>query len=382
MLGFYILCLGIFLTSLVYWPKAPVPFEIPKVIFFQWFVRILVLIFGASFLIKKRYWKVNPKLLAFILAFAVWATISSFLGRDIAKSFAGNYFRRDGLVTLYELVGFSLLVSFFWKEKFKKTLSLTIFASSSLLSLIALIQIVRHRFGMDSAATFGNPVFLAGYLVCSLPFFYYFLQNAKLSKFWRILIYLFPVVTIILTKVSGAIAIMIVYLAFEVARKINKKYRLLLLFFGFAVSLTIVGAWFKGLKREIYLNPQGRDRIYRKVFVGAMKRPIFGWGWANVDYAFDSNDWPLKIYNDVYIDKAHSQLLEILATTGIPGLLIYLSLIFLFVRQLHVKYRNSGDSLWHLTLLSGLFLYLFHSQTNVISISEEVFFWLILGLTL
>lgn len=382
MSGFLFLCFGIFLTSFFWWPKALIPFEVPKVIFFQWFVRILVLVFAVSFLVKKRHWKVNLKLLIPVLIFAVWATISSILGSDISKSFTGNYFRRDGLITLYELIGFSLLVSYFWKEKFKKTISLTFFASATLLSALALIQILRHKFGLGFAVTFGNPVFLAGYLVCSLPLFYYFLLNFKLPKILKFLLYLLPVVTIVLIKASGAIAVMAIYLGFMIAQKINKKYRLFLLLLGFAVALAIVGFWFSGLKKEIYLNPQGRDRIYRKVFVGALKRPIFGWGWANVDYAFESNDWPIKINNDVYVDKAHSNILEIFATTGIPGLIIYFSFIFIFLKELITKYRKSKDKIWNFILLSGTFLYLFHSQTNVISIAEEIVFWLILGIAL
>lgn len=358
-----------------------VPFEVPKVIFFQWFVRIMVLIFTVSFLVKKRHWKVNPKLLIPVLMFAVWATISSILGSDIPKSFAGNYFRRDGLITLYELIGFSLLVSYFWKEKFKKAISLTFFASATLLSALALIQILRHKFGLGFAVTFGNPVFLAGYLVCSLPLFYYFLLNFKLPKILKFLLYLLPVVTIVLIKASGAIAVMAIYLGFMIAQKINKKYRLFLLLLGFAVALAIVGFWFSGLKKEIYLNPQGRDRIYRKVFVGALKRPIFGWGWANVDYAFESNDWPIKVYHDVYVDKAHNLFLEVFASGGTVGLGIFSVLIFLVFRKRLSAYRRRKND-WNYTLLTTFIVYLLHAQTNVISIAEEIVFWLILGISL
>lgn len=140
--------------------------------------------------------------------------------------------------------------------------------------------------------------------------------------------------------------------------------------------------WFLRPESGIFNRFQDRERIYRKVFIGALKRPVFGWGWANVDYAFESNDWPIKVYHDVYVDKAHSEILEVLVTTGIPGLLIYLSLLIIFVKELIVKYKKSRDKLWNFTLISGVVLYLFHSQTNVISIMEEIVFWLILGIAL
>ena len=382
MFQFLFICVGVFLTSVFYWTNAPVPFEVPKVIFFQWFVRILVLVFAVSFLVKKRVWIINIKLLLPILIFALWATISSILGGDVSKSFSGNYFRSDGLITLYELIGFSILVSFFWKEKFGKMVSITFFASSLLLSVLALSEILAGKFGLGSAATFGNPVFLAGFLVCCLPFYNYFLHEVNLAKLWKVVLYALPILAVLLTKTSGAIAVMTIYLGFEIANKVNKKYRLPLLLLGVAISLSIFSFWYKDFRKEKFMSPQGRDRIYHRVFVGALQKPIFGWGWANVDYAFESNYWPLKVYHDIYVDKAHSIFLEITATTGFPGILIYFYLLFIFLRELINKYKKTNNKLWNFTLLSAASIYLIHSQTNVISVSEEIIFWLIVGIAL
>ena len=127
---------------------------------------------------------------------------------------------------------------------------------------------------------------------------------------------------------------------------------------------------------------EGRMRIYRNIFTGALKRPLFGYGWANVDSAFESSVWPLKFNNDVYVDKAHSEFLEIFATTGIPGLIIYLILIGSVLIKLWKSHKTSTDKDWEITLISILILYLFHSQTNVISITEQIIFWIIIGVTL
>lgn len=368
--------------SLFWWPTAPIPFEVPKVIFFLWFTRILVIIFVVSFFIRRKLWKLNLKLIIPVLIFAVWATISSILGVDISKSFSGNYYRIDGLITLYELIGFAILVSYFWSEKYKKILSLTFFASTLLLSALTLTEILTHKFGLGSASTFGNPVFLAGYLVCSLPLYNYFLYHTKFHDFWKTLLYLFPILTIFLTGITGAIAVLVVYLGFETARKINNRYRLIFIITGFVVSIIIVSVWFLNFRKDRILNFQGRDRIYHRVVAGVLIRPVFGWGWANVDYAIQSNVWPIKINDDVYIDKAHSGLLEILATTGIPGLSIYLYFLYVFFKELIGKYKKPSDRLWSFTLLSAAALYIFHSQTNVISIMEEIIFWLILGIVI
>ena len=72
---------------------------------------------------------------------------------------------------------------------------------------------------------------------------------------------------------------------------------------------------------------EGRERIIRKILLGVAKKPIIGWGWANVDYAFEEGIWPIKLEHEVYVDKAHSMFLEILTTTGIIGLSVYIFLL-------------------------------------------------------
>jgi hypothetical protein len=83
---------------------------------------------------------------------------------------------------------------------------------------------------------------------------------------------------------------------------------------------------------------------------------------------------PVKFDPDIYADKAHSNLLEILVTTGLVGFVIYLLLIVKTVNNLAMN-----KEVFSKILLLSLVLYIFHSQTNVISISEEVVFWLIIG---
>ena len=377
MFEFVFLCLGIFITSIFWWSRAPVPFEVPKVIFFQWFVRVLALVFAVSFFLRKKSWKINLKLLIIILVFVAWITIASLFGSDISKSFAGNYFRIDGLITFYELIGFSVLVSYFWNDKFRKIISLTFFASSTLLSVLA-----THKFGLGSAATFGNPVFLAGYLAVSIPFSFYLFKSTKHR------IYLLGLtiqsLAIILTGAVSSILTLIVF-AFVYLLFFQKRIAKFLLIPLAVIFLLILISWSRNyfyIKNPTTLSYESRQRIFQNVIRGAVKKPVLGYGWANVDYAFNAGGWPIKFANDVYVDKAHSEILEVFVTTGIPGLLIYLSFLFVFVKTLIVRYKGPGDKVWNFTLLSVILLYLFHSQTNVISICEEIIFWMVLGITI
>ncbi len=364
--------LGIIITILFWWPNAAVPFEVPKVIFFQYFVKILTLIFAFASLTKPKLWKIDKKLGLVLVIFLIWSTISSLFGVDIPKSFIGNYYRNDGLLTLYHLVGFSFLINFFWKENFKKSSSLSFFISSIILSFITMYEIIIHKFGLGTAATFGNPNFLAGYLAVSLPFSFYLFKERGI---------IIPALAIILIGANSAILALILFLILYLVFFANFKFKkYLILLFSFLFGLIII-FWSRNyyLENLKVFNTEGRVRIFRNVLTGFAKRPILGYGWSNVDYAFDSNVWPLKFdWHDIYVDKAHSELLEILTTTGIPGLIIYLIFIFLVFRKVSLE----KDKLWKFTLLSILILYLFHSQTNVISIAEQMIFWLVVGFCL
>ena len=96
---------------------------------------------------------------------------------------------------------------------------------------------------------------------------------------------------------------------------------------------------------------------------------MFGWGWSNFAAAFAAVDWPVPVQNDVYVDKAHSSLLEVLVSTGIVGFSFYLLILGLMTKRLSGEY------------LLMFILWLVHSQTNIISISEELVFWILVGVS-
>ena len=101
--------LGILAMPLVFWPWAKIPFEIPRVIFFERWVEVLAVlsILNLKHLKVKR---IDLKLVVIVAIFIFVAFLASIKGFDFSKSLAGNYYRRDGLLTLFHLLGFSLFV--------------------------------------------------------------------------------------------------------------------------------------------------------------------------------------------------------------------------------------------------------------------------------
>ena len=125
------------------------------------------------------------------------------------------------------------------------------------------------------------------------------------------------------------------------------------------------------------LTAERHDRIAIKGLLASTQRPVLGWGWTNFDYAFRAVDWPYRFEIDAYVDKAHGHYLEHLVTTGIVGLTAYFMLQWAIIRALWSKRSNVSRYF----LLSFL-LFIFHSQTNVISISQELIFWFIAGVSM
>lgn len=403
---------GLFLLPLVFWPWAAVPYEIPKVWFFQRWVEVLGIMGFLGGIREMRGRKGSLKLVFGVWLFVLVATVSSIFGADFGKSLIGNYYRSDGLLTLFHLAGLFFFLIVFWEQRWEKPIIKVFAWSSLLLSSWTLLLGAKYWiwgnwgsplgftprgiwgnwggavFGKAIGGTFGNPNFLAGYLVVTLPFVFSFFGGRRVT---RMIAFLMQAGAIALTQSAGGILGIIIFAAgwyFLLHKGANlRRDRKKLLFFGglsaLAISLFIL---FFGLntfrkpRSQFDFFPESRPRIWTKAVLSFVKRPALGWGWANFDYAFSSIDWPLKVEADVYVDKAHSGLLEVLVSMGIVGLGIYLFLAIRSIREIRKRTGEAENKEFFGTILLAFLLFLFHSQTNVISINEEVIFWLILGI--
>lgn len=380
----FILFLGLFLLPLIFWPWAQIPFEIPKVWFVQRWIEVLALM-GLWKLIRQKLPLPTEKnylsLTLLVFVFVLLAVLASFLGVDFGKSIVGNFYRRDGLLTLFHLAGFFFFLNIFWENSWKKGLSISIGLGAFLTSIWAVVLGLRlhllgdlsvYRFGQAIGVTFGQPNFFGGYLLVVLPFSFWLLgqSRSKVRWFWLTAI-VCQMIAIFLTFSWGAIlGLILLFTAKRLLQKqqITKKEKIFLAIFTLVLLAAIFLVWRPARFNEHF--PESRTRIIAHGTLAFLKRPLLGWGWANFDYAFEAVEWPIKFTPDVYVDRAHSNLLEVLVTTGAAGLGVYLAIIILTLKKT-----------WHdKTFFLVLLLFLFHSQTNVISIGEELIFWLVLGI--
>jgi O-antigen ligase len=391
---------GLLIAPFIYNPFAPIPYEIPKVVFVKVWIEILLFL-AIIFTTNESVKKVNSWNAFLLLAFAAWAIFTSFTGSDVNKSWVGNYYRRDGLISFLHLISVTFFIWFYatkdWRDSFLKIIGF----SGILLSVLSVGEwILINIFGKYSLTTwlddgiglsFGNPNFLVGYLLLCLPAYVYVFNNLAILKnrLTRFLIWALVIMAIIFTKAWVGIAG--VCLFFVLLFFLGQKAERLKIAGVCALVLLSIGTAFfyqHGLFENMFghfggvntrdnngvLVAESRGRIYTKGLLAFFKRPIVGYGWSNFDHAFESVDWPMHYEHDVYVDKAHMAILEVLVGTGIFGLFLYLAIILKTLANFWID-RNANGFYFLLTFL----ILIIHMQTNVVSISEEVIFWILVG---
>lgn len=387
---------GLFLLPLIVWTYSPTPFEVPRVWFLQRWVEVLAII--CLFNLRRVENKPNTVLLVLPLLYLAASLYSSWQGVDWDKSLLGNFYRADGLLTLSHLVVLVIILALIWKREWQKTLAMVLTISSALLALWALDESVNlhllknladPQFGGAVGASFGQPNFLAGYLLVTLPFSLYLYAQTHMRAVKTLvrLAIVFALLGIFLTMswggILGLLVLSLIYFSLS-------RYRLALKVGLGAVLVIVLAAslfyWavsrpkFIPGRGEEFLHPESRVRIINNAVEAIRQKPLFGWGIANFDYAFGSNPKDVHYGSDVYVDKAHSIILENLVTTGAVGTTTYLLLVISLLFVLLKRLRSKVEANWHKALFASFLLYLVHSQTNVISINEELIFWLIAGI--
>jgi O-antigen ligase len=374
---------GFAFSVFVYWKRGSVPYEIPKVWFIQRWVEVM-LVWALFNLTHVRRVKIDKTLVVIVVTFGIWALYSALTGGNLVKSILGNYYRGDGLINLAHLLILFFIVALFFKRNWVGDFFKVASFGAFLLGAVSFVLWLMHSLGVKGITVweggiggpFGNPNFLAGYLLVTLPFTAYLIDKTKNNRWWIVLVS--QVVGIILTRawigIFGVVFLAVIWVLLK-----KPKLRVVTLASGFGLLL-LLGIYYQRTGRKFTPTSQivadSRERIWIKGFLGFAKRPLKGYGWANFDRAFESVDWPIHLNNDVYVDKAHSSILEVLVTTGLVGFALYTALV---TRAFWLLFRQR--SVFSKYLLAVFVIVVAHMQTNVVSISEEIIFWIILALS-
>jgi O-antigen ligase len=344
----------------------------------------------------------------FLIAFAVWATLSACLSNHPYIVLFGMIKRHEGLLALYSYFTiFFITLRFAPIEKYKSLLTGLVG-----MSIIAGIYGVLQKFPLyfllpdpgRVESFFGNANFFGSYLEIMLLAATVLMLLAKSRKEITLfiliadLLFLNTLYTGTRSALIGILAGVLFFSVFILKNSQNRLKRYIWLLFTFFIIFGIVNA----MEGNVYLlrvfsiadsakqalHNDGDAGSYRwKIWQLALplvgKYPLFGSGPDTLAYVFNQGAFRNFIHvKDALVDKAHNEYLQISITMGIPALLFYLGFLMTVLRSIwKAIWKSSGEKQ---LLLAGFFAiligYIVQAFFNISVVPVAPFFWFMLGM--
>jgi putative inorganic carbon (HCO3(-)) transporter len=135
------------------------------------------------------------------------------------------------------------------------------------------------------------------------------------------------------------------------------------------------------VQSDDYATKSGLYRVFiaEHVIELIKERPLFGWGPDTLGLVF-TDRYADKIISELgtlmIFDKAHNEYLQIAYASGIPALLVYLSLVFTVIKT---SFKNLNNNPLMIPLLCGVIGYLVQAFFNISVVSVAYIYWIFLG---
>ena len=393
------LCLS--LTVLTVVPAFPDPFNIPKLLVFAT-VGIAALPYALWQAWKaSKHTQLSALVLTALLAaagFAGWAALSTLLapGQLSAKLF-GWLGRSDGLLAWLAAVSLFLLACFLQRRELRRLSTWMLIALSGV-CLVGISQVfgwtvVQGR-GDVIVATMGNSNFAAGYLGMMLPVaLWRLLDSSHIAvRVWSAVALLASLTLILRTndeqgRFTTLIAAGVFFATFAYVRAAPRSRRWNQVFVaviagGVAAVISIV--LFSGLASSILSTPSVQSRItwWDAATRIAGDYPLLGTGPGR--FAFYIGQYREAAADGVATipSAAHNIALQVLASLGFPGLLLWITLfsasgIALLTSMRHLKRTDAALAAGILAALTG---YLFQGVVSIDMLPLLVSGWVLAGM--
>lgn len=380
--------------------------------------RILVEIMAGAYLalalVNPRYRPKRSWLLGALAIFVAIIAAADIFGVNADKSIWSNYERMDGLVTLVHLLLFTSIASIMlsterlWRALFWTSLGVSVYLSIyGLLQIAGVSTLAGGGSGSLTAridATFGNPIYLAAYMLFHI-FFATMLwvqqwverrsgERTIISIVYGSIIAL-NVLTLLFTGTRGTIlglaggAVVAAALALFQSRNSKTMWRVSIA--TVSVVLVLAGSiWairdtslvhkigFLGRLATISLEEntvKARFLNWSMAWQGVKERPILGWGQENYAIVFDKYYDPRMYAQEPWFDRVHNVVFDWLVAGGFLGLFAYLSIL---VAALSMLWKRSFSASERSILTGLLAAYFFHN----FFVFDNVTSYILFGLTL
>ncbi len=336
--------------------------------------------------------------------------LADLFGHSFYHSFWSSYERMDGFITTLHVVGYFFVASSVLntRERWKIFFNVSVVASV-IMSFYTFMQLAGkvtiNQGGVRIDGTFGNATYLAVYMLFNIFITLFLLlgvyekggKNKWYLYIWYVVALLCQSISLYNTQTRGAILGLIGGLLLtSLIVAVFEKYRpgLRKVGAGLLVLVVIIVGGFFALKNTDFvtksptlhrfssitvqsINNQGRRYVWPMAWQGFKDRPVLGWGQENFNYVFNKYYDPRMYNQEPWFDRAHNIILDWLVTTGLIGLLAYLSL---FVAALSLLWKNSEYSLSQKGVLVGLLAaYFFQNMFVFDNLVSYIYFFSILA---
>lgn len=348
------------------------PYITSKQLSFNILVEFLT-IFWVAFIFKYPEYRPKRSYISLgLLAYFIAIGVSCLLSVDFNLSFWGDAERMLGF---FHLTHF-LLLYFIIISAFKTESDWSIMFQLSVLAA-ALITIYGWRTGYIPS-TIGNAAYVAALMIFN--FFFLGLLWIKTNNWYLksayLLLLFFVLAGFLRSDISGAqaglfagvLSFLLVLGAVSKNKKIKWSSWGVFAFFLIAITLlfslrsqplfnnTQIGKMLRDFSSSnITLNT--RLLSWKSAALDFKNHPVFGVGWGNYAIIFDKHFDP-KFFDytrsETYFDRAHNNLIEIVSTAGLFGLITYLAIFVAAAYYLIQTFRKKKISAAELALLVGL----------------------------
>ncbi|MCX6714631.1 MAG: O-antigen ligase family protein [Candidatus Uhrbacteria bacterium] len=365
-----LLCL-LLLTPLIYLPWLWRPAQTSKFLFFVILLEVIFLVVLSLFKCKSFVFALKHPVIQIFGAYTACVALTSFFGVDPINSFWGNDVRIGGwLLLVHAWIFCVFLFTFFDRALWNRAEKIFIF-SGILVSCYALLEVLHivPSLGIDlprATSIIGNPIYLAAYLI--FPFTVALLRVAQKEKQYRVY-YLVASIVIFLGILSsgtrGAFLGMIIgtgiagVYALKQFKNWKKMYVVIALLLILCSSVFFVGRSVIPKNSFSYRffhfsdgNALSRLEFWKMAFEGVREHPLIGVGYENF-YRVSEQHYSSVLYGEEgnYSDKPHNIYIEILVSSGIIGLLLYLTLIGFVFRSIRCAAKNGSVNAYQEAIL-------------------------------
>ena len=357
----------VFFTPLIVAPIGLSFSEYPKALFFRVVVEILLIFYLLLVFKEPDYLPKSTILLWSAVAFVLSLSLSSIFGFNFKRSFLGDFSRSEGLILYLHLLAFFVIAAGIFKAKQGWVFLFRWIAGVSFAaSIAAFLQKLgaTKLYMMDNIlAILNNSSFFGSYLL--FPIFLclalFFLEQKLQWKILWIFVFIFDIFSLFLSASRGAwlgflagILFLLFAFVFYFKKQISFKKKLFFICISLfviagilLVFFTFYATFFKDvslLGRISFSAIRGglepRFELWRISLLAISERPLFGWGLESFSWLVDTRQKSSAFQPEIFFDRPHNKLLEIMVSAGFIGFAFY---ILLFGSALYnlVKSRSN-----------------------------------------